>query len=67
MLFRSGSGEKTRETLELTAVETLSPKEMASVRNKTLALEKSAYTRSKLVYGPTSRSKIMPPVKAASR
>ena len=62
-----GSGDKTKETLELTAVETLSPKEMTSVRNKALALEKSAYTRSKLVYGPTSRSKIMPPVKAASR
>ena len=62
-----GTGEKTKETMELTVVETLSPKEMASVRNKALALEKSAYARSKLVYGPTSPSKIVTPAKAASQ
>ena len=59
-----GSGEKTKETLELTAVDTLSPKELAAIRNKALALEKSAYTRSKKVYAPTTPSKRMTAAKA---
>lgn len=48
-----GSAEKTKETLELVKIEELSPKELAAVRGKALALEKSAYARSKTVYAPT--------------
>jgi hypothetical protein len=49
-----GSGEKTKETLDLTRVEQLDAQEMAAVRTKALALEKSAYRRSKNVYGRTA-------------
>ena len=48
-----GTKEKTKETLELTKVEQLNPKELAEVRAKALALEKSAYKVSKKVYGLT--------------
>ncbi len=54
-----GSGEKSKENLELVSVDQLNPKEMADVRVKALALEKSAYKRSKKVYAPTSPSKVM--------
>jgi hypothetical protein len=49
-----GTGEKTKETLDLTKVEQLDAQEMANVRAKALALEKSAYRRSKNVYGRTA-------------
>jgi hypothetical protein len=48
-----GKGEKTKETLELVKVEQLSPTALAEVRAKALELEKSAYARSKKVYGRT--------------
>ena len=57
-----GKGEKTKETLELVKVETLSPAALAEVRTKALELEKSAYARSKSVYGRTPPSE---PIKAA--
>jgi hypothetical protein len=46
-----GTGEKTKEVLELTRVEQLDEQAKAVVRAKALALEKSAYRRSKNVYG----------------
>jgi len=49
-----GTGEKTKETLDLTRVEQLDAQAMAAVRAKALALEKSAYRRSKNVYGRTA-------------
>ncbi len=49
-----GTGEKTKEVLDLTKVEQLDAQEMAAVRAKALALEKSAYRRSKNVYGRTA-------------
>ena len=49
-----GAGEKTRETLDLTKVERLDAKGMAEVRAGALKMEKSAYTRSKNVYGRTT-------------
>lgn len=49
-----GTGEKTKETLDLTKVEQLDAQELAVVRAKALALEKSAYRRSKNVYGRTA-------------
>jgi hypothetical protein len=48
-----GSGEKTKETLELTKVETLDAKAMAEVRASALKMEKGAYQRSKNVYAHT--------------
>ena len=48
-----GTGEKTREVLELTRVEKLDEQEMSAVREKALALEKSAYRRSRTVYAKT--------------
>lgn len=48
-----GTGDKTKETLDLTRVEQLDAQEFAAVRAKALALEKSAYRRSKNVYGRT--------------
>jgi hypothetical protein len=48
-----GTEEKTKEALELVRVEQLDAKALADVRAKALALEKSAYKRSKAVYGPT--------------
>ena len=49
----AGHGEKTKETLELTKVEQLSPKDMAEIRAKALELEASGYQRSKTVYALT--------------
>jgi hypothetical protein len=48
-----GKKEKTKETLELVKVEQLNEKEMADVREKAYALEKSAYAVSKNVYAKT--------------
>jgi hypothetical protein len=50
----TGTGEKTKETLDLTTMEQLDPAELAAVRARALALEKSAYRRSKNVYGRTA-------------
>lgn len=49
-----GSADKSKEVLELTRIEQLDATEMAAVRAKALALEKSAYRRSKNVYGRTA-------------
>jgi hypothetical protein len=49
----AGKGEKTRETLELVKVEQLDPRGLAEIDAKALKLEKSAYKRSKNVYGGT--------------
>ena len=48
-----GAGEKSKETLELTRLDKLGAEEMAEVRAKALALEKSAYEQSKDVYANT--------------
>lgn len=53
-----GTGEKTKEMLDLTKVEQLDEQELAAVRAKALALEKSAYRRSKNVYGRTAPATI---------
>jgi hypothetical protein len=49
-----GSADKSKEMLELTRIEQLDAGQMAAVRAKALALEKSAYRRSKNVYGRTT-------------
>ncbi len=54
-----GTGEKSKETVELTKVETLSAKEIVTIRNKALALEKSAYRRGNTAYAPTPKSRIL--------
>ena len=56
-----GSAEKTKETLELTRIENLDAKGLAEVRAAALKLEKSAYTRSKNVYGKTPPAEPTPP------
>jgi hypothetical protein len=48
-----GAGEKTKETLELVRVEQLDAGGLAEIRNGALALERSAYQRSKAVYANT--------------
>ena len=48
-----GAGEKSKETLELTQVEQLSPEALAEVRAEALKLEKHAYEISKDVYAHT--------------
>lgn len=48
-----GAGEKSKETLELTRFDELDADELAAVRAKALALEKSAYENSKDVYANT--------------
>lgn len=53
-----GTGEKTKEFLELTRVEQLDEQATAAVRAKALALEKSAYRRSRNVYGRTAPAAI---------
>jgi len=53
-----GTGEKAKETLDLTKVEQLDAQELAAVRAKALGLEKSAYRRSKNVYGRTAPATI---------
>ena len=59
-----GTGEKTKEMLDLTKVEQLHAQELAQVRTKALAWEKSAYRRSKNVYGGTAPATVE---KAAGR
>ena len=54
-----GTGEKTRETLELMKIEQLGPKALAEVRAKALKLEKSAYKHSRNVYLHTSPAEPM--------
>ena len=49
----TGSEEKSKEVLELVRIEQLDAKAVAEVRTKALALKKSAYKRSKAVYGAT--------------
>jgi hypothetical protein len=49
-----GEGEKTQEVLELAEIVELGSKELAEVRAEALKLEKTAYKRSKDVYGKTS-------------
>jgi azurin len=56
-----GSGEKTKETLELTRLEQLTPEELADVRTKALALEKAAYMTSKDVYARTAPAEQIAP------
>jgi len=48
-----GTGEKTKETLELVSVEHLDAAALAAARVKALELERSAYQRSKTVYAHT--------------
>ena len=48
-----GAGEKSKETLELTQVEQLSPEVLVEVRAEALKLEKHAYEISKDVYAHT--------------
>ena len=61
-----GAGEKTKETLELTKVETLDAKGLAEIRAGALKMEKAAYQRSKNVYGKTSPSETAPAAPAAA-
>ena len=62
-----GAGEKTKETLELTKVDTLDATALARVRADALKLEKSAYTRSKNVYGTTAPAEPQPSRDGAAR
>ena len=62
-----GKGEKTKETLELVKIETLSPAALAEVRAKALELEKSAYLRSKDVYGRTPPAERIPEAAGAAK
>jgi hypothetical protein len=55
-----GTGEKTKETLELVKVEQLDAKALTEVRAKATELEKSAYQRSKSVYAHTPPAKPAP-------
>jgi hypothetical protein len=55
-----GAGEKTKETLELSKVETLDAKGMTEVRAAALKMEKAAYQRSKNVYAKTPPSEPLP-------
>jgi hypothetical protein len=55
-----GSGEKTKETLELTQVEQLTPDALAEVRAEALNLEKHAFEISKDVYARTPPSELAP-------
>lgn len=52
--------DATRETLELVKINTLDAKGLAEVREKALALEKSAYEVSKNVYGKTKPAEAPP-------
>ncbi len=56
----TGSGEKTKETLELVKYELLGPSKLAQVRAKALKLEQSAYQHSKNVYARTAASTVAP-------
>lgn len=55
-----GDKDKSKETLVLTSAEMMTPEEIVAVRNRALALERSAYRRSPDVYGKTAPSTIMP-------
>ena len=55
-----GSGEKTKEILELTQVEQLTPDALAEVRAEALNLEKHAYEISKDVYARTPPAELAP-------
>lgn len=46
--------DQTQETLELTEIKELGPEELAAAHSEALKLEKSAYEKSKDVYGQTS-------------
>lgn len=59
-----GAGEKTKETLELTKVETLDAKGMAEVRAAAMKMEKGAMQRSKNVY---ARTPALEPLPAATK
>jgi hypothetical protein len=50
----TGSGEKTKEILQLVKAEQLDPMALADIRAKALKLEKSAYKQSKNAYARTS-------------
>ena len=49
----AGDGEKTKETLKLVKVEQLSAAELSDIRAKAMALEASAFEKSKSVYAMT--------------
>jgi len=55
-----GAGEKTKETLELTALDRLDDAGLAEIRAGALKLEQSAYSRSKNVYAHTPPSEPAP-------
>jgi len=61
-----GSEDKTKEVLELTKREQLTAKALSELRTKALALEKSAYKRSKMVYGQT-RPLLLPAAEKPTR
>jgi hypothetical protein len=52
-----GTGDKTKEVLDLTRVEQLTEQQMTELREKALAMEKSAYRHSRTVYARTSPMK----------
>lgn len=54
-----GNKDKSQEMMELVKLEQLSPKEMAAVRDKAMALEKSAYKVSPKVYGLTAKMEVI--------
>ena len=57
-----GTGEKTKETLELSKVEMVDAKGLAEMRAAALKMEKGAYQRSKNVYAKTPPVEPMPAV-----
>ena len=61
-----GDGEKTKETLELTKVETLDAKGLAEIRAGALKMEKAAYQRSKTVYAKTTPLETAPAAAATN-
>ncbi len=56
-----GEADKTKETLTLTRVEQMNQQELAAVRARAMALERSGYRRSPNVYGLTAPSTIRDP------
>lgn len=60
--FRGGA-DKSKETLELTRLEKMDDEQMADVRTRALALDKSAYENSKEVYANTPALEPLPPAK----
>ena len=61
-----GSGEKTKETLQLVKVEALGPEGRAEVRAEALELERSGYRSSKNVYAHTPPAEHSPHGSTAS-